>query len=240
LEVGCADGALLYYMERLGWQGLGIEPNGAMAAIASAKGIAVLNAPLAEARIEPASFDAVYLGDTLEHLPDAPGMVRLLSEALKPGGVLCVRVPNAECGYASLSRIVSAILRCQWFWSEAPYHVYEFTPRSLCRLFEREGLAVVTLRQVQGGSFAYAVGASGYVDHVKHAMRGANGCLVSWALMSPHLPRLAVISLVVFPLYFGEAVLDLLRRRGSGLLVVARKRIERQETSEALCPGGRR
>jgi hypothetical protein len=56
--------------------------------------------------------------------------------------------------------------------------------------------------------------------------------------MSPHLPRLAVISVVVFPLYFGGAVLDLLRRRGSGLVVVARKRIERQEISETLCSGG--
>ena len=39
------------------------------------------------------SFDAIHLGDVLEHLPDPAGTLSLLLEYLKPGGALFLEGP---------------------------------------------------------------------------------------------------------------------------------------------------
>jgi 2-polyprenyl-3-methyl-5-hydroxy-6-metoxy-1,4-benzoquinol methylase len=39
-------------------------------------------------------YDLLLFGDTLEHLPDPPALLRRLRTRLKPGGVLVTSIPN--------------------------------------------------------------------------------------------------------------------------------------------------
>ena len=61
-------------------------------------------------RLPPAA-DAIVLADVLEHLRDAPAILRLVRISLAPGGFLFVSVPNianiTECGAPLLRRISS-------------------------------------------------------------------------------------------------------------------------------------
>ncbi len=148
LEVGCAGGWLLKHAEQRGWQAKGVELSAEAVARARSLGLEVFHGELAQAAFPAASFDLVYMGDVLEHVPDCRAVLSEVARVLAPGGWLYLRGPTtthslarraALAGYGALGREI--VLR------EPPYHLWEFTPRSLARLFESAGLAVVRMRE---------------------------------------------------------------------------------------------
>ena len=97
LDVGCSLGLFLDLARKRRWHGVGIEV--APRALAHARevyGLEVLDVPLAEARLEPGSFDAVTLLSVLEHTPKPREMVAECARLLRRGGALYVIVPNLE------------------------------------------------------------------------------------------------------------------------------------------------
>jgi SAM-dependent methyltransferase len=141
LDLGCWVGFLLAEARERGWEGtLGIEPSEFASAYArDTLGLDVRTADLFEAPLPAASFDAVVMGDVIEHLTapaDALGRIR---ELLVPGGVLWLALPDAG------SRLARTMGR-RW-WSVLPTHVQYFTRSSLGVLLKRCGfdrLEVVT------------------------------------------------------------------------------------------------
>jgi len=95
--------------------------------------------PLESAPFAPGSFDLVYAGQVLEHLPDPGFEVALLGRLLAPGGLLCVVVPN----YGSLS----IRLGCDDFHANRPPgHLNYFSRAPLARLVASHGLGVLRVR----------------------------------------------------------------------------------------------
>ena len=88
------------------------------------------------------------MGDVLEHVPDCRGVLAEVARVLKPAGFAYLRGPVTT---NSLARRLA--LRVYKFAGrpivlrEPPYHLWEFTPRSLARLFRAAGLVPVRLRQ---------------------------------------------------------------------------------------------
>lgn len=85
--------------------------------------------------------DAVLSGDTLEHMNDPEGMLRRIAEALAPGGLLLISVPN----------VANAYVRLNLLFGRFPYadrgildrtHRYFFTRASLRRMLEAHGFEV--------------------------------------------------------------------------------------------------
>lgn len=148
LEVGAAAGFLLDEARAAGWQGVGIEPNDAMAAHArDALGLDVRSGRLGEVPLEPASFDAACAFHVVEHL-DAPlDALRAVHDALRPGGHVLVEVPNARS--AAARRLGAA-----WQPLDLPYHVGHHGPRSLRTLLERAGFDVVRVDTVPFALYA--------------------------------------------------------------------------------------
>jgi SAM-dependent methyltransferase len=86
-------------------------------------------------------FDAVHLKLVLEHLPDPAAVLAAAVARLRPGGVLCVQVPN------DFNRLQSVVCRTvsgtpPW-WVAPPYHVNYFDFESLERLCARVGAVPV-------------------------------------------------------------------------------------------------
>jgi hypothetical protein len=71
-----------------------------------------------------------------------------VARILRPGGHLYLRGPITTHSLArSLALTVSGALGRTLVLDEVPYHLWEFTPRSLARLVRRAGLEVVRMRQ---------------------------------------------------------------------------------------------
>jgi SAM-dependent methyltransferase len=84
---------------------------------------------------------AVLSGDTLEHMNDPDGLLRRVGEALSPGGLLLISVPN----------VANLYVRLNLLFGRFPYadrgildrtHRFFFTRASLRRMLEGEGFEI--------------------------------------------------------------------------------------------------
>jgi methionine biosynthesis protein MetW len=98
LDIGCSEG---YLAERLGQRGsvvVGIELDAAAAQAARAHCSEVWSIDVEDAQARQAAgsgFDAVVLGDVLEHLRDPWDVIAWAASTVRPGGVVAISVPNA-------------------------------------------------------------------------------------------------------------------------------------------------
>jgi SAM-dependent methyltransferase len=115
---------------------------------ARARGLEVFQGDLLGARLPADTFDLVYMGDVLEHVPDCRAVVAEVARILKPGGWFYLRGPitTHSIARALALRLYQAMGRAIVL-DEPPYHLWEFTPRPLWRLMTACGLSVVRLRQ---------------------------------------------------------------------------------------------
>lgn len=134
-DLGCWVGFLLSEADRRGWRVTGVEPSHYGAAYARQRlSLDVQEATIATASLPRESFDAVVMGDVIEHLPNPGAALRRAAELLRPGGVLYLTLPDA-------GSTVARVLGARW-WSVLPTHVHYFTGQSLARLLGRSGFAV--------------------------------------------------------------------------------------------------
>ncbi len=124
LDAGVGMGGLL--REAPAYDRYGVDIAIEYLKLAQQHGIAVAMSKLAELPYVDDCFDGIVVCDVLEHLIDLDASVAQLARVLKPGGVLIVRVPNAE--------------NLSYYISEAKYsfvHVRSFSLDSLRLYFEK-------------------------------------------------------------------------------------------------------
>jgi len=138
LDLGCWVGFLLAEAEGRGWTGVGVEPSDYASRYAREQlGLDVRTAELLDADLGEQPFDAVMMGDVIEHLPDPGAALDQIASALRPGGVLALALPDAG------SRLARAMGR-RW-WSVIPTHVHYFTRSSISRLLSGQGFRVLEI-----------------------------------------------------------------------------------------------
>jgi SAM-dependent methyltransferase len=131
-DLGCWVGFVLAVARDRGWEGVGVEPSAFASGYArDVLGLDVRTADLFDAGLEPGSYDAVVMGDVIEHLVDPGAALDAVAELLRPGGVVWLALPDAG------SRLARALGR-RW-WSVIPTHVQYFTRASLLRLLGDHG-----------------------------------------------------------------------------------------------------
>jgi SAM-dependent methyltransferase len=135
LDLGCWVGFLLSEAERRGWEAWGVEPSAFAAEFARDRmGLRVVQATLEGADLPESHFDAVVLGDVIEHLPDPGAALRRITRLLAPQGVLYLALPDA-------GSVAAQLLGSRW-WSVIPTHVQYFTRASIARLLARHSYVV--------------------------------------------------------------------------------------------------
>ncbi len=95
LEIGCADGAQLYELAKLGANTLGVEPSKSRAAFAKSHyGLTVIESGLEVFQPEAGKqFDLILLCQILEHLPDPLVALAKIRSLLKPTGGFYLETP---------------------------------------------------------------------------------------------------------------------------------------------------
>ena len=158
LEVGCAAGSFLNYARRAGFAATGVDISAWAARTGREQfGLDIRAGRLQEAALPEKHFDVVFLGDLLEHEPEPVGFLCEVGRVLKDDGLVAIKVPiYVNSFYYRLFR------RLPWQWTLGlfdqrllqalklhpggtrfpPYHLFEYSEKTLARLCRRAGLAV--------------------------------------------------------------------------------------------------
>lgn len=169
LDVGCWVGFLLDEARARGWRTLGVEPSEFASSFARERlGLEVRTVELDDASLEGERFDAVVLGDVIEHLPRPGEALDRIASLLAPGGVVALMLPDAG------SRLARAMGR-RW-WSVVPTHVQYFTRHSIRVLLDRHGFEPLEL-----GTAPKAFTVRYYLGRVGGYQAGAGRALVAAA-----------------------------------------------------------
>ena len=223
LDLGCANGSLMYAMRGLGWQVSGVDVNGDAVEIARKHDLDARAGTLESAHFDDDAFDVVYLGDVIEHVPAPRAVCQEIHRVLRPGGLVVMRTPNAACGFAALTLAASSITGSSWAHSEAPYHLHEFTPQGLARLLESLGFEVAWNTRDGRSRFLYKLGATGAFDDLKRQMKSTGGYRMSAKLLC-NVPLIALLGAALLPAYALGAAYDRITRGGAAIFIGARKR----------------
>jgi SAM-dependent methyltransferase len=140
LELGSASGSYLAAMKASGWNVIGVEPDRASAARASAAiGAPVLCAGVEDVEFDPQSYDLICAWMTFEHLHDPVETFRRCHTWLKSGGWLAFSVP--DCGSWQFRTF-----RGQWFALQLPTHLHHFTADTLTCILDGCGYRNVQVK----------------------------------------------------------------------------------------------
>ena len=169
LDLGCWVGFLLAEARDRGWRTLGVEPSEFASRYARERlGLEAIHAGLLEADVDAGAWDAVVLGDVIEHLPDPAGALDRIAALLRPGGVVYMALPNAGSA-------VARVLGPRW-WSVIPTHVQYFSRPSLFTLLRRRGF-----EPLWAGSAPKAFTVRYYLERARGYSRPAASALVGAA-----------------------------------------------------------
>jgi 2-polyprenyl-3-methyl-5-hydroxy-6-metoxy-1,4-benzoquinol methylase len=149
LDVGCSSGLFLDEARVEGFEVYGAELSADTAAFARSHfGLEVHSGDWRDAGHADGSFDVITLFDVIEHLPDPLAELHAIRRLLKPGGLLLQSTPNIDGLFPRLSYLLAKRLD-YWPHPEPPYHLYQFSDRTLAEMTERAGYEVSRVDQTR-------------------------------------------------------------------------------------------
>jgi SAM-dependent methyltransferase len=136
LDVGAGAGFLLRAALERGWEAIGLElSRPSLERMRGRVDATLYGTDIEHAPLAPESVGVVTLSHSLEHVRDPVGTLRRAREALRPGGLVFVAVPNWRAG----ARVV---LNGEIAWVNSG-HVSYFARDTLARAFREAGLEPV-------------------------------------------------------------------------------------------------
>jgi 2-polyprenyl-3-methyl-5-hydroxy-6-metoxy-1,4-benzoquinol methylase len=132
LDIGAGTGAFVRYMNQLGWESEGIEPDEtARRSAMEHHQTSLMPVEVFESLIK-GRYDAISLWHVLEHVHDLYPYLHHIRDLLKPGGLVFIAVPN----YTSYD---AAKYGADWAAYDVPRHLYHFSPASMHWLLNAAG-----------------------------------------------------------------------------------------------------
>jgi SAM-dependent methyltransferase len=172
LDLGCWVGFLLAEAELRGWTATGVEPSEFASRYARERlKLDVVTGELLRTPLPERGFDAVTMGDVIEHLIDPGAALQRIRALIAPGGVVWLTLPDAG------SRLARTLGR-RW-WSVLPTHVQYFTRGSIATLLNRHGFQVL---EIATAPKAFTVGY--YLDRINGYSPALGRTLVTTARLA--------------------------------------------------------
>lgn len=152
LDVGAGTGIFMHLARERGWTPFGVDICPLTADKARQEfDVEIAVGPFERHHFDGRRFDAVSMLDVLEHVLDPLAVLRQTHALLRPGGAVCIAVPNQR---SLLTAIVDTYARARGPLRQmlldrlyvAP-HLHYFTPRTIRRMVETAGFRVQRVRQ---------------------------------------------------------------------------------------------
>lgn len=191
LDLGCWVGFLLSEASKRGWETVGVEPSQYASAYARDElGLDVRTGELFSVPLPLKYFDAIAMGDVIEHLPRPGEALDRMAALLAPDGVAWLALPDA-------GSVVARRLGKRW-WSVIPTHVQFFTRDSIRTLLERHGWEVLDVATAPKAFSVryYLERVGGYSPPLARLLvRGATAAKVAERMWAPDFrDRMAVVA----------------------------------------------
>jgi 2-polyprenyl-3-methyl-5-hydroxy-6-metoxy-1,4-benzoquinol methylase len=139
LDIGCGYGFFLQEMKSRGWQVNGIEISQTGRQYAKSRwGIEVFSEPLENLQFPENSFDVVTLFYVIEHLLEPLSLMKAVNRILKPNGLVLLRWPHST----PIVKLLGSLSRKLDLY-HTPYHIYDFSPKTIERLLNQTGFSRV-------------------------------------------------------------------------------------------------
>jgi SAM-dependent methyltransferase len=136
LDFGCGSGVFTKQLRRLGFDVTPFDVGDVPKGVARKHFGIEIHTDLATVG---GNFDGIALLDVIEHIADPVGLLQMLRERLKPGGVLHIATPN----FASISR---HLYGSKWKSIDRRGHLLYFDPGSIRLALERSGYEILRVR----------------------------------------------------------------------------------------------
>ena len=150
LDIGCGAGEFAVLCRNIGWTCSGVELSQQAAEVAVRQGITMLPYSSLEDSggfVDDArQFDVITLINVLDHVCDPMSVLRGVHQMLKPGGLVVIRVPNAN--FHLSVRGVLKFLKAQ---HQQAFHLYIYSPSTLENLLNSIGLKTLSVRNSNPG-----------------------------------------------------------------------------------------
>lgn len=146
LELGCGRGEFLVGAANRGWKVYGVEMTEAFANVARTHGVEVERSSIQESKLLDQTYDVVLLVAILEHLYDPLETLKRVRNALRPGGLIIVDVPNESSLTMRFGNMYMRARGRDWSINLSPtlspFHVVGFSPASLRQTLESVGFRI--------------------------------------------------------------------------------------------------
>ena len=124
LDIGCGTGSFLEYINKNGWNTLGIEPIDVARKLAIEKGV---NCFSNTDELQNQKFDIITMWHVLEHVPDFNKQFEDFKNVLNENGVVVIAVPNFESYDAKFYKE-------QWAALDVPRHLWHFSEKAISKI----------------------------------------------------------------------------------------------------------
>lgn len=132
LDVGAGSGSLVQHMATLGWRAEGLDFDPRAVETARARGLEMHLGSLSAQRFAEASFDAVTMSHSIEHVHDPLAWLTEARRILVHGGRLVIATPNTRS-------MLHRWFKANWFALDPPRHLHLFNCRALASLLRMAG-----------------------------------------------------------------------------------------------------
>ena len=174
LDIGAGTGGFLHTALSRNWTVEGVEPHPSARQRALEKG---LNLYSSLELLPRATYDAITLWHTLEHLPDLDQHIKTFAQILNPEGVILVAVPN----FRSLD---AKIYKEFWAGYDVPRHLWHFSQTAIQTLFEQHELKVINRIPLVFDAFYIALLSERYKTkrnrYVRAFFNGLHSNIAAW------------------------------------------------------------
>jgi len=136
LDIGCSVGCTIEAAEKRGWQAFGVDVSDDAVVCCRERGLQAQVVDSVRLPFADESFEIVTSWHVIEHVADVTETLSEWQRVLRPGGLLVMETPDADCLKV---RLQGAGYRRFW----APEHTYTFTSDSLAQFVERADLVLL-------------------------------------------------------------------------------------------------
>lgn len=141
LDVGCSSGLFMEFAQEQGYKASGIEPSQYAVEYAQKNGLDAHQGYFKKGSVQSDSYDLVTLWDVLEHCDKPSEILNDINDALEPGGIIFLQVPN-------VMGLAPRIMRkdCNMFTGFG--HINLFGPETLTNILKQCGYTDIRLQSV--------------------------------------------------------------------------------------------